>query len=138
MDQVFIINEIYRACVGVLEGDTPALKQYAKLCEIEKEIKTAKADMLESVQYELDKQPKTFNEYGYTFEKRAGGRMYDYKHLKEWQTYSKALKNCEERFRAALQGRHVGFKYSVTEDGEVVELPKVTYKRDSLTVKKTQ
>ena len=137
MDQVFIINEIYRACVGVLEGDTPALKQYAKLCEIEKEIKTAKADMLESVQYELDKQPKTFNEYGYTFEKRAGGRMYDYKHLKEWQVHSKELKNCEERFRISLASNEKGLNL-VSNEGEVLELPKVTYKRDSLIVKKTQ
>ena len=77
---------------------------------------------------------KTFQDSGFVFEKRNGGIRYSFKHIEEWIDLDNQKKQVEERSKQAYLAtqRHllVG-----TEDGEVVEMPKITYSKSSLIVK---
>jgi len=136
MDIFFIKEEIARAVVGAEEGDTPALLQYANICEIEKFIKEAKTQIWGVVNDELSNYPKQFEEYGYKFERREGGRLISYDNIKEVQDLKAALKECENRYKAALNASKSGVLGVSSETGEVLELPKVKFKKDSLIIKK--
>ena len=72
---------------------------------------------------------------GYKFEVRSGGTMYNYKHIPEWQTYKTALADCETRHKQAYLSSQKGLIVA-TEDGEEIEMPKISYRKSSLIIKK--
>jgi len=71
---------------------------------------------------------------GYMIEVRNGGRTFDYKNIEEWQTYNKALKDCEARSKQAFISKEKGMM-AIDEDGVVIELPEVKYRKSSVIMK---
>jgi len=71
---------------------------------------------------------------GYDISIRNGGRMYNYKDVAEWQTYDNAKKECEERLKQAFISKEKGLLVA-SEDGEEIELPTITNRKDSVVIK---
>lgn len=68
------------------------------------------------------------------FEFRSGGRIFKFDHIKEIADTKNQLKSLEDKYRMAWENKQKGL-LNVTEDGEVLELPEVSYKKDSMIVK---
>lgn len=98
-------------------------------------IKEFKADNLDDISNEASEFKDGYR--GYKFEIRSGGRMFNFKHIPEWQTYDSGKKDCEARYKAMLDAKLKGSTFAnVTEDGEELPLPKITYRKSSLIIKK--
>ena len=119
----------------IQSGNISSIIGLAKLKDIAKEVKQAIEGVELEAKEEASKYESTFQLDGYKIEQRSGGKMFDFKHLEDWQTYNKALKDCEERYKIAFSAYSKGIT-SINEDGEVQEMPNVTYKKDSLVFKK--
>lgn len=72
---------------------------------------------------------------GYKVEVRTGGRMYDYKHIPEWQIRKESLSECEERHKQAFIAKEKGL-LTASEDGEEIVMPEVSYRKSSIILKK--
>lgn len=85
---------------------------------------------------EANKYPeKTFNDFGFSFEKRNGSTRYSYSHIKAHKELKEKLKEVEEKSKQAYLSKIKGL-LTANKDGEEIELPKVTHTKDSLIVKK--
>lgn len=81
----------------------------------------------EALQYE--------NKYkGASFEFRSGGKIFDYKGIKEIDELEKELKNKKELYKTAWENKQKGL-LAVTEDGEELQLPNIRYRAGSMIVK---
>jgi len=120
----------------VHDGNESALKAYAIINDSIKLLTSCKKEIEEAAKKEGSTYgAKTFNEYGYVFEMRNGGRVWDFKHLDEWQQANVKKKAIEEKYKTAFNAKANGFSGLNEETGEIIELPKVSYKSDSLIVK---
>jgi len=110
------------------------LEQYRKLLDDTTAIiKSFKDENVQNIQSNaIDYQ----NEYGgYKIEVRSGGRMYNYKMIEDWQECNQALKDCEARSKQALLSKEKGMMVA-TEEGEEIQLPEISYRKDSVIIKK--
>ncbi len=119
-----------------LDGNESALKAYAilksehaKFTEYIKEVEPAAFS--EAANWD----EKTFKLEGFKFTKKAGGKMWNFKELPEWQKAKAAITDIEEKAKLAYANYDKGLM-SVTLDGDVKELPIVTYRKDSVSVTK--
>jgi hypothetical protein len=80
---------------------------------------------------------KTFNFKDLQIEKRAGGRMYSFKHLEAWNLAKAEVKAIEDRAKVALKASESGLN-TADDNGEIPELPIVTYRADSLIIKRLE
>jgi len=78
---------------------------------------------------------KSFETQGYKFEIRNGAKRYDYSGIDEWKEQRDALKETEERYKAAFIARQKGL-LTASEDGEELQLPELKISKDSLVLKK--
>ncbi|HLV51088.1 MAG TPA: hypothetical protein VKY44_03940 [Flavobacterium sp.] len=75
------------------------------------------------------------NEYkGVKFEFRSGGKTFNFKGIKEIDEAKNNLKELESKYQAAWENKQKGLM-SVTEDGEELQLPEVSYRKSSMIVK---
>lgn len=75
------------------------------------------------------------NEYkGATFEFRAGGKMFSFKGISEIEQKEAELKALKDRYQSAWENKQKGL-LAVTEDGEELQLPTVSYRKSSMIVK---
>ena len=118
----------------VVSGEADALKAYgmAKL-HFKKATDALKAIEAEALD-QAENYEKNFVKDGFKFEKRNGAKRFDFKHLAEWADKKAELTEIESKYKGAFQSFERGLK-QVTDDGEIIELPKVSYSQDSLTVK---
>ena len=128
-------QEVAHLLTEVEEGNIAALSTYGNLKKCQALYSEAIKQIEEIAFNEADMySEKTFQDSGFLFEKRNGGIRYSFKHIEEWQQLEKKKKEVEERSKQAylsIQRRLlVG-----TEDGEEVEVPKVSYTKNSLIVK---
>ena len=128
-------NEVAHLLQEVEQGNISALSTYGNLkrchalyAEAIKQIEPTAHD--ESNNYS----EKTFSDSGFVFEKRNGGIHFDYKHIQAWQEAVKVKKDVEEKSKLAYQALQRNLLVG-TEDAEVVDIPRVTYSKDSLIVK---
>ena len=128
-------NEVAHLLQEVEEGNISALSTYGNLkrchalyAEAIKQIEPTAHD--ESNNYS----EKTFSDSGFVFEKRNGGIRFDYKHIQAWQEAVKVKKDVEEKCKLAYQALQLKLLVG-TEDAEVVDIPRVTYSKDSLIVR---
>lgn len=111
-----------------LKGYAIMKKEIARLTKCLKEIEPAAHE-------EAGKHGNnTFSEGGFKFERRNGGAVYNFKNIPEWATAKESIKTIEDRAKTAFANYKKGIT-STTEDGEIIALPEVTYKKDSLIVK---
>ena len=119
----------------VVEGEMNPLIALAKLKKIKKELEECfkQVDPLALEESQLHGN-KTFELMGYSFEKRSGGRMYDFKGVPSWVKAKEKLKEVENQSLQALKSYESGLMVANAE-GEEVILPKVLFRKDSLIIK---
>lgn len=120
----------------VERGEAKALPLYAQVKDLKKmyEDVTKQIEplaMSEAMAYD----EKIFGAYGYEFEKRNGGQIFNYKHLSKWQELAAKMKAVEEEAKQAYLAKQKNLMIA-TDDGEEIELPTVTYRKDSLLAKR--
>lgn len=119
---------------NVLDGVENPLKAFAILSDLEKHIKDCKEAVKEEALDEANKYDKTFVESGFKFERRNGGARYSFSHIEEVKLAKDKVKALETKYKTAYKNAENGIQ-SVDENGELLELPKVTYSSDSLIFK---
>lgn len=118
------------------DGDCSALRSYAKL----KELAELTSDAIKQIEplalAEAETYgAKSFEAHGIRFELRNGATRYSYKGITEIDTLEAELKEAKEKYKQAFIARMKNLT-AVTEDGEILQMPTVTYSKDSLIVKK--
>lgn len=122
---------------GVKEGMTSPFAVMYKLQQAEKEINT----MIEEVKIiafaDAEPYEKTFEKDGMTVEQRAGGKIWNYKNIPEWIEKKKELTDLEANYKGAYSAYEKG-EQIIDEDGVVVSIPEVSFKKNSIIIKKTK
>jgi len=129
------ILNIDQLAQDVLEGIEDPLKAYGIAKDFLKKATEALKLIEEAALEEASKYEKTFDYQDFKFEQRNGSKRFDFKHIKEWADKKAELSDVEKKYKAAYNSFQNNLN-SVTEDGEVIELPKVSQGKDSLIVKK--
>ena len=81
---------------------------------------------------------KTFTFKDLQVEKRAGGKQFDFKAIPEWIDAKAALTAVENKAKAVYNSYENGVGSVDTETGEIPMMPKVTYRKDSLIIKRIE
>jgi len=128
-------NELMDIVDGVERGSKPALLAYAEMKRFA-DIAAQAVKQIEPVAMEeaLNFGEKDFETNGFKFQIRNGATRYSYKHIPDWQTVQKELKEVEERYKAAFIARQKGL-LTASADGEELILPEITRSKDSLVIK---
>ena len=74
---------------------------------------------------------------GYKIETRSGGRTFVYKAIPEWADAEKSKKEIEAKYKSmflAIENGNVNA--NISEDGEILPLPEITYRKGSIILKK--
>lgn len=111
------------------------LETYGILKTYEKEFQEVLNLCKEQALRDAENYEKDFELKGYKFEKKNGRAMYNFKGIKAWSELEAKKKEVEARAKNAFNAYKLG-STSISEDGEVNELPIVTYTNDVLSVKK--
>jgi hypothetical protein len=134
-----IQENIHNAIEAYAGGDCELLESLMimeqhrkKMDELQKTIKEFKDEFLTEIQNEALNYQGDY--HGNEISVRAGGKMYSYKHITEWIEADKAKKDIEEKSKAAFIASQKSLT-SVNEDGEIIEMPKITYRKDSVVIK---
>tara|TARA_B100000809_G_scaffold35824_1_gene31436 strand:+ start:543 stop:962 length:420 start_codon:yes stop_codon:yes gene_type:complete len=128
-------QEVAHLLTEVEEGNIAALSTYGNLKKCQALYSEAIKQIEEIAFNEADLySEKTFKDSGFVFEKRNGGIRYSFKHIEEWQEIENQKKELEARSKQAYLAIQRNLLVG-SEDGEVVEIPKVSYTKNSLIVK---
>lgn len=131
--KVFLDLDIIKKQLENEEIDS--LEMFGKLKTYEKKFKEVldickKQALNDSELYEKD-----FELKGFKFEKKNGRAIYNFKGIKAWSDLELKKKEVEAKAKNAYNAWKLG-NTSISEDGEVTEMPIVTYTSDVLSVKK--
>lgn len=128
-------QEVAHLLIEVEEGNIAALSTYGNLKKCQALYSEAIKQIEEIAFNEADLySEKTFKDSGFVFEKRNGGIRYSFKHIEEWIDLDNQKKEVEARSKQAYLSMQRNLLVG-TEDGEEVEVPKVSYTKSSLIVK---
>ncbi len=128
-------EEVSHLLTEVENGDREALKVYAELKQHRDLYDQAVKKIEPLAMSEAEQYPeKSFEHCGFVFEKRAGGVTYSYKEIPAWKVLKEELTKVEQQAKQAYLAKQKGI-LNVTEDGEMIDLPSVTYRKDSLIIK---
>jgi hypothetical protein len=121
---------------AVMEGnELNPLEAFATIKKMGKMFDKTKAVIESEAISEAEKfGAKSFEKAGMKFELRDGAKTFDYKGIKEIDDLEEQLKLAKEKYKLAYLNAQSG-NMSVTEDGEVLELPVVKFSKQSLIVK---
>jgi len=121
---------------NVIDGEESGLVALAVLKEekalIENYIKEVEPTAIEEAESYGEKK---FTHKDLQIEMRSGGRMYNFKGIKDWQFAKAELTAIEERSKLAYQTHEKG-NMTASHDGEVIDLPEVTHRKDSIIIKR--
>lgn len=122
----------------VLDGQESGLIALAVLKEEKKIIE----DCIKQVEPTAMEEAEKYTEKSFQFkdlmiEKRNGGKQFNYKNIPEWNTAKAELTSVEEKAKAAYLNHEKG-NLTADQNGEVVILPEVTHRKDSLIIKRVQ
>ncbi len=129
------VLNISQLAQDVWDGKESPLKAYGIAKEYLKQATEAMKAIEEAALEEASKYEKSFETEGFSFEQRNGSKRFDFKHLEEWKTKKDELAEIEKKYKASYNAFQVNLS-SVSEDGEVIDLPKVSQGKDSLIVKR--
>ena len=74
---------------------------------------------------------------GYEIKKRNGRKMISYKNVPEWKEADAKRKDIEAKYKAMLSAIEKGMvNANISEDGEELVVPEVTYAKSGITFKK--
>ena len=111
-----------------INGEMEALEAYANLKIIEKQLKSAMANVEPLAQEEAAMYEKSFYYKGFSIEKRNGKANYSYKHLPKWNDLENAKKEYENQCKMAYKASQNKLQVA-NEDGEL-EIPIVSYSKE--------
>ena len=129
---------LYELYFKVLNGEKEALDAYSYV----KQLKSIYDELLpqfealaleEATKYDQ----KTFRKSGFEYQLRNGGRRFSYSHIPKWIEVKEQLKKVEAQHKQAFISKQKGMLIA-NQDGEEIILPKVSYNKDSLTVKQIE
>lgn len=132
-------EEFVTNCQRVEDGDLPILEAVLAFRGQKKECE-AYIEAVKAFEQEHEEQILTQIEYnagsykGAKFEVRSGGRTFNFKGIKEWQIASENLKEIEDKYKQAFISKEKGL-LPVDDNGELLELPEVSYRKDSIIIK---
>ena len=128
-------SEIVHLLTQAEEGNINPLNVYAIFKQSKILIDEAIAQVEPLAQREAEMySEKSFEQSGFTFEKRNGATRYSFNHIPEITELKKQLKFAEAKYKHAYLSKQKGL-LTASEDGEEMIMPKVTYSKDSLIVK---
>ena len=120
----------------VFDGKEDPIKAYGIAKTYLDNAKEALEAIYEAAINEAHKYPEnTFQHEGFQITKKEGSKRFDFKHLTEWKEAKANLTEVEKKFKAAYNAYQTNLT-SVTDEGEVIELPKMVVGKDSLSIKK--
>lgn len=113
----------------VIDGNENPLKAFGILKGLEDKIKNYISEIEDQAKDESEKyNSNTFEDSGFIFEKRKGGKIYNFKGIPEFDIADSHLKAVKEKYK------NKGGQPD-EETGELLPMPKITYRKDSLIVK---
>lgn len=128
-----LIKELY---LKMQEGEINPLEAYAIAKQVDAEHQQYLEEMqVQAIEESKKWQEKSFAFKGFQFEKRQGSKRFDFKNISEWKIAKENIANVEEKYKIAWEASTKAKMHSVSEDGEVMELPQVTYSKDVIIVK---
>ena len=128
-------TEIVHLLTQAEEGNINPLDVYAIFKQSKLLIDEAIAQIEPLAQREAEMySEKSFEQSGFTFEKRNGATRYSFNHIPEIFEIKQQLKFAEAKYKHAYLSQQKGL-LTASEDGEEMVMPKVTYSKDSLIVK---
>ena len=135
-EEVIQIETIATGVVmSVEEGEADSLEAYAKLKGLSDILAACtKQVYVVAVSDAEDWEEKSFEHKGIKFTKVAGGKRYTYDKIPAWKEKKQELKDIEADLKIAYAAYEKG-RSLVDSNGEVSELPGVTYSADGLRVK---
>lgn len=123
-------QELSDKLFAVEDGEQDALVVYAEIKKAIKLLTEAEAQIKDAALEESEQYESHFEFKGHTFERRNGGRTYDYKNDGVWCDLNAKRKQREELMKQALNGTEI-----YGEDGVQVPSPTVKFRSDSLIIK---
>ncbi len=128
----------------VTEGNQDALNVKANFQHLRKLLEKAEKQINEQVLAECEQYAPNNSEFdynGFKIQKRNGGKYYDFSNVKEYTQKEQELKDIKEKLKHAVTGIEKGSTTvidggMVLSDGEVVEIPTIKQRKDSVIIKK--
>ena len=127
---------IYELAEQVERGEVDPLEAFAKMKEYQKDLKDSMSMIEEYAMEEAAKHGKNFDLYGYSFTQKQGGRNWDFSTVPEIVEAEKNLKELKESAKSAWENNNRNIMSVHSGTGEVVALPTLKFKKDSLVVTK--
>lgn len=128
-----VIKYINKIADDVVIGEIDPITAAREFNQIKKAISSAQECIYEDLKNEVGK----FSSTELTEQKiqvRKGGLAWDFKGIKSWSEKKSELLQIEEKAKLAYKSA-VSNSVTIEDTGEVVELPDVTYKKDSIIFK---
>lgn len=129
------MKDYTEAVQQVLDGLADPIEVFANIKQDLDLLNKCKEQIEEYAMKEAEKFGKNFEYKGFKIELRDGGRNYSFKNIKEWVDKTKEVKEIEEKAKAAYSSYEKGLQ-TANADGEIMELPEVTFRKASIIVKK--
>lgn len=120
----------------VEDGRENALLAYARIKALKELYQQAEKQILDYALSEAELHPgNTFELNGFEFTKRNGSKRFSFSHIPEVEEVENNLKVLKEKYKQAFISKQKGLMIA-SEDGEELILPKISYTKDVLIVKK--
>jgi hypothetical protein len=137
-------NELFNTIRRAEEGEITmldaliSLEGERKQLEISLEIvKSFKNDHINEISDEAGDYKEGYK--GYIIEVRNGRKVYKYDSIPEWQRADAIKTEVEGRYKAMLDAKIKGVAYAnISEDGEELPLPEISYSKSSIILKKNK
>ena len=121
---------------NVLNGNSCPLKALALLRDEKKVLEECISLINDQALEEAQKHGgKTFEYNGYKFECRSGKKRYSFDGIKEYDDAIEYIEVIKEKYKQVYNARLKG-NTIVTDEGEILPYPKVTFSKDSMAIKK--
>ena len=118
-----------------LNGDADPLDTFILLRDMKKKIEDALKQVEDAAIIEAAKYGKSFEHNGYKIGLRDGSKRFTYKGIIDWDKADADKKKVEEMLKMSWASNEKGIQ-SITDDGEVIPVPKVSYGKSSITLEK--
>lgn len=129
------LNTVSQMVQDCDDGIESPFKAYAMIKELHDELGKALDYVKQIAIAESQYEESTFEKDGIKFEKRAGAKRYSFKGIDEWEAAKSTLQDIESKYKGAWSATQKGIQ-AVSADGELMQLPTVTYSKDTLIIKK--
>lgn len=119
----------------VMDGVESPFKGLKELRDLQKSVKKA-IDIVQTEAFnQAEHEPKTFNSGAYEVTKKNGAKMWNFKNCSAFIDANDNLEKVKNDLKLAHSAWESGKSLADDDTGELMEVPVVTYKADSIQVK---